>query len=699
MRSVLMISAACWVLASADRAQGQSLDYEGLEAAFGEPITLSATGAPKRASDAPANLTIITQEDIRRSGAVDIAEVLDRFAGVQVTRTAAGAPQVNVRGYTHAFSRQLLVLIDGREVYTSYFARTPWASFPVTMEEIQQIELVRGPGTAIFGPNAYSGVVNVITKDPRTQAVNAVEGRAGSDSFFSGSGAVSHTFGDDHGVRLSGSAFRADRFDSQDAPAVILDNLQDPDGGFAALRTNHRFGPQWQAFSEFTLSRHTTTEYFFTNQSADNDFTRFTGKIGAQWRNDSVIISGDVVYAQTDDFANPPDLAGDLANAFYDLENDFIRTRVNGIWDAGKIGVGKFGVEYRRDSQNTTPVERGDVFLSNFAVHGGWDVSPTPWLALNGAARLDIFDLSSDAEFAAPVRGNLEHERTFTAFSANLGATFSLSQADRLRLLFGRGVSAPSLLELASFQLETPLPEFLMLGPRLLAVANPELEPMVTHNFELNYLRSFAPWNATLSASVFYRMQENVIDGGPNEFELAEDGSLLVFWPNIGDSNSFGGEITLDGRFGDHWTYGINYAYLSIDDDFVTIAAGQSQPRIGVDADGNEIPLQDSFFFEEGAPEHEVNIRIGYERKRFTADLYGAYLSDFRLPIEFSSTSDLLEFADIDSRFELGGRLAYRPFKHVEAAIQVNNVLDDQFREGPLQEAERRWFASLAIRW
>lgn len=113
-------------------------------------------------------MDIVTDREIRASGAQDIPELLRRYAGVDVSRNFRDQADVNIRGYNQAYANRLLVLINGRQVYMDLFGMTLWNSFPVRMEEIKQIEIVRGPNTSLFGFNAASGVINIITYNPFT---------------------------------------------------------------------------------------------------------------------------------------------------------------------------------------------------------------------------------------------------------------------------------------------------------------------------------------------------------------------------------------------------------------------------------------------------------------------------------------------------------------------------------------------------
>ena len=111
-----------------------------------------------------AAVYVITAEDIRRSGLTSVPELLRLAPGVQVAQINGSKWAVSVRGFNGLYSNKLLVLIDGRTVYNPIFAGVTWDSEDLMVENIDQIEIVRGPGGAVWGANAVNGVIKVVTK-------------------------------------------------------------------------------------------------------------------------------------------------------------------------------------------------------------------------------------------------------------------------------------------------------------------------------------------------------------------------------------------------------------------------------------------------------------------------------------------------------------------------------------------------------
>jgi iron complex outermembrane receptor protein len=139
----------------------------------------------------PAAIYVLTSQDIERSGATSIPELLRMVPGVQVSRMQSDDWAVGVRGFADQFSSGLLVLVDGRSVYTPLFEGVYWDVQDLPLDDIDRIEIIRGPAGAIWGPNAVNGVINIITKHAQdTQGVSASALGGGAVNHFVGVGQV-----------------------------------------------------------------------------------------------------------------------------------------------------------------------------------------------------------------------------------------------------------------------------------------------------------------------------------------------------------------------------------------------------------------------------------------------------------------------------------------------------------------------------
>ncbi len=126
---------------------------------------VSVAKVPEKIRNTPAAIQVITQEDLRRSGVNSIPEALRLVPGMHVYRIDANKWAISARGFTSQFSNKMLVMIDGRTVYSPLFSGVYWDVQDMMLEDIDRIEVIRGPGGSLWGTNAVNGVINIISKD------------------------------------------------------------------------------------------------------------------------------------------------------------------------------------------------------------------------------------------------------------------------------------------------------------------------------------------------------------------------------------------------------------------------------------------------------------------------------------------------------------------------------------------------------
>ena len=144
----------------------------------------SVSGRPERALDAAASIYVITGDEIRRSAATSLPEALRLAPTLQVARLNAGQYAISARGFNNAIGNKLLVLVDGRTVYSPLFSGVFWDGVDVRLQDIERIEVISGAGATLWGANAVNGVINVITRGAREAqgaAASARVGREGSE--------------------------------------------------------------------------------------------------------------------------------------------------------------------------------------------------------------------------------------------------------------------------------------------------------------------------------------------------------------------------------------------------------------------------------------------------------------------------------------------------------------------------------------
>ena len=160
-------------------AQDQDLTEFSIEELMEIKVT-SVSKKSQRLSDSAAAVFVITREDIRRSGVTSIPDALRMAPGVNVARIDANKWAINCRGFNSRFSPSLQVLVDGRSVYTPSFSGVYWEVTDVLLEDVDRIEVIRGPGATIWGSNAVNGVINIITRRANDTQGGFVQASAGS---------------------------------------------------------------------------------------------------------------------------------------------------------------------------------------------------------------------------------------------------------------------------------------------------------------------------------------------------------------------------------------------------------------------------------------------------------------------------------------------------------------------------------------
>jgi iron complex outermembrane recepter protein len=175
------------------------------------PTVVTASRREQPITNVPYAISVITQQDIRSAGARSIPDALRLIPGMDVADLTADNWAASARGVHGLLSNQMLVLVDGRQIFDSVFGGTIWGSWPFQIEDIDRIEVLRGPAGVTWGANAMNGVINIITKDPADQkglTFRAGGGSRGTQREYLGYGVVDGKLR----VRISGEYDASDGF-------------------------------------------------------------------------------------------------------------------------------------------------------------------------------------------------------------------------------------------------------------------------------------------------------------------------------------------------------------------------------------------------------------------------------------------------------------------------------------------------------
>ncbi|MFM2041426.1 MAG: hypothetical protein RLY86_2 [Pseudomonadota bacterium] len=660
------------VLALTSAARAQTLDYSQYEAMFGEPVTTSALGIPQRASNAPSTMTIITQDEIRRSGVKDIPELLARVAGVDMQRAAIQDFDIGIRGYNQPGSSRLLVMINGRQIYVDHLAYTVWEALPVNMADIRQIEIVKGPNTALFGFNAVSGVINIITFNPLTDDVNQASVSYGTGHRRDINATATLKLSDWGGVRFSVGSMDADGFTEEERFIEASPIFNNPERRFATIDSLFQVVPSLQVGLEGSYADANTLRRTTGGGNGTPYWKIRSVKGSFAWENGWGTTKGQAYANLNDSFNSSRVLAQANRNMVGQVEH---------VFRLGSDHALRAAVEARRTdlgvarTDGITALEY-DYAYNLGALSGSWNWQVTDTIAWSAGARIDTIR-SERWGYLRPAPRPFEDDdfnRKETVYSYNATLSWQPDDLSTLRLTHARGIQFPNLVALSFVQTGTT------------GHGNPDMEPSVVNNFEVSYDRRIEAIATTLRTSLFHTITEDMFGpagiGGTRVVTVGTTSTTFRVSDNFGDSAVTGLEVSLKGDLPYSLTWGANYTWLDVNDDFTINRAvtGQTGYETGVS-------------YQETTPRHAANVTLGWTGGPWAADLFLSYVGQSE---QFTSATTL---RDVPERFGLGGRVGYTITENIGVEVSGINLNQKRMLIAPNRQVDRQVFGTLTIRW
>jgi outer membrane receptor for ferrienterochelin and colicins len=656
-RNIAGLAGALLLLGGSQGVFAQSVDYGALEQLFAEPVTTSATGSPQRASKVPANMEIITAEDIRRSGARDIPGILRHIVDVDLLQWGTDDSDVSVRGYNQAYSQRLLVLINGRQVYADYYSFTPWSTLPIELGSIRQIEVVKGPSSALFGLNVVDGVINIITYNPLYDDKNVAAVAAGTQGLKQESAIATFKLDDTAAARIS-AGNRSDNDFSSTVPAAMgtrprLDNNR------AAIDLDAVIRATDSVQFRFEVS-HVNAGQFEVNPGDVDDFATFIANSARV----QLLADTHLGLWEASAYANQIEqraLPGVLGTPL-DFDNRLAVVKIQDVFKIGADNAFRAAVEYRSDAVDTSSTTGATISNDVLSAGGMWDWSITHSVSLTSAARVDRLMLarSGSAPPGYPFTNN-DWSRTGSENSFNLGLVWQLDSVDVVRALLARGVLIPNLVELGALVVQSP---FLNL------TGVPSLSPTDVKNYELDWDHQIVPLHTQFRGSVFYQETANILDvsGG----FIPTSGVPYATPANIGTSRAHGFTAGLKGSV-DDWRWGLNYRFEEITDRLLPFA---QDGTLFVD-------------YQHTSPKHLINFNVGWAPRNWEIDAYARFQSarEGLLPVAGAASTALVPLA---AYVAIDGRVAYQLNKEWTFAASGQNIAHAQQRQTAGAEVERQ---------
>lgn len=672
--------------ASPARADVPSMNYGSLELMFGEPVTASATGTPQRVSETPVNLTIITAEQIRQSGTRNIAEVLARVPGLDILQTGINAFDIGVRGYQQPFQPRLLVLVDGRQVFVDDYSRTFWDNIPVNIDDIRQIEIVKGAASALFGSNAAGGVINIVTYSPDydKNRVAAVGGGTQNGYFADGTATINGAWG---GSKISAGYERQNEFSTPRAEApqpgenCCGDRLppQSPFREFISQNTVFNLSPSARLLLEANYSTSgqnlgDPTDAFVIGGESERTWSM---RGGLTWQSPVGLISFDNYFNRSDVHLYEPSdngtpytfitglLVSQLSDQFRIGDRDIFRL-------SGEYRYKDF--EFKGDQSPGVGDQAPKLGEHNMALAGSWTHQLSASVTTTIAARFDHLEMAETGSVSPYFYfTKADYSHADNAWSGNADIVWAIDADSSLKGGYGRGVQMPSFMQTQYGQITV------WLGSPSVYPGNPNLKPTIVQDISLTYSRKIAALDSTLSISPYAEINQDIVD--PFVVNPTLPVQMIGGVPytvstsaNLGNSKGFGGELELDGaRGGLHWD--LSYSLSRV-------------------VDWPNFTASDNVSFDHSAPEHHLRAWIGYSTGNWEFDGNVQYLTGTDMPRSLDGgMSDAL--VPIGAYFSLGGRVAYSFGDGTTLSVDTTNLQAARIKASPYPELQRQVFAAL----
>lgn len=467
---------------------------------YGEvPVVLTASRIMQSPLDAPAPVTVIDRQTIRDSGFTEIHDIFRLVPGYLVADWPKGSPIVVNQGLGDAHSRRLLVLLDGRALYNPFKGGVDWQDLPLRLDDIERIEVVRGPNPASYGANAFQGVINIITRAPIGEHDTGVVVRAGQGDM-----------GDIHAHAARGDGTFNWRISASARQATNYRDLGVPDQSYNEAIQRQVFNGQ------FIWIPRPDEEYSFRlGLSNGNNEIGQVGVASDPFRDADVqdmfldlgwkrihgqnsesslryyhygrSVRDQFEVLPTDPLATPSSLA-----IVYDVDvrrDDLEFQRIH-AWSEKLTGL--WGVGLRHDAVESPGG------LSGLGTAGGWQ-----WQVFGN------LDWTLTPKWLMHVGGMVEkHYNTGSLFSPRLALNYRLTPSQSLRFSVGRGYRAPTIFEASAREMVTWSGGI----ADIVHYAYQDLEPEKLDYAELGYIGHLRPVGLRVDARVYLNKYSNYID-------------------------------------------------------------------------------------------------------------------------------------------------------------------------------------------
>ncbi|MEQ6168051.1 TonB-dependent receptor [Ekhidna sp. MALMAid0563] len=693
---------------------------------FGEEVVISGSRQPEKITETPATIEIISSKDLENWGSFNTGELLSRLKGVDYIRSGVVGTGINVRGFNSNFNAKNTQVTDGR--FSSLVATgLPFGPLsPQIKEDIDRVEVILGPNSALYGPNAHNGLVNIITKDPRASEGTTVALGAGNQGVFTGRARHAQILNDKFAFKLNFEYTRGEEF--QFADSVYIDRTDNngnggPDGikeGYEELDLDNDFefikggvGMYYSVNDEsdliFSYDASNSTYLSPTNVGRNEIIDwkiqtfhlRYTSpRIFAQAylslsdtrETHSLDDRTKAYYAAIDGGATPQqafDSSLDGGARFIDDSKRWNgEVQYNNNWGAFNFVT---GVQYQKDFANSHGTYLLDENEDDFIT-----VSQIGWYGQGQYA------FGSGFKGTVALRAD-NHEVYGFNFVPKVGLTKTV-ESGTFRITYGQGVAAPTILNMygdlfGGLILGNAEGFTLTDGSK---VEKQTIEKLQT--YEIGYKGYIGSDKLYADVNAYYNISEDFLSPvtvvgvtthrGDTPIEEVQSaygvyGGLVATYVNFGKFETYGFDIGLNYLVNQNITLDFNYSYFDypIDEDDL---------ENDFDGDGTVTKLDVLV----NAPKNKASFGINYNKDKIFGNVFVRwveeydYFSSFQIAaatqdltyrgtpiVEDARSTDSYNYGPLAGFVNVDLGLGYRITDTLTGSVAVTNLFDSEYRE------------------
>ena len=524
----------------------------------------SVSKKQQKLSQVAAAVYVISQEEIHRSGLTSVPELLRIVPGLEVARIDSNKWAVTSRGFNGRFANKLLVLIDGRSIYSPIFSGVYWDTNMPMLDNIERIEVIRGPGAAVWGANAVAGVINIITKS--AEETTGVEFNASGGTVEHGS--VSGQYGGkiNDGLYYRGYVNSADHgpLETEDG-SKARDGWSDGQAGFRMDGTTKSGG--WQLEGDLfhsvrnEASNLPTPENFFSSVTEYGKEPDTAADLTFEWHR-RLNETSELTFKASYDYVNRPELGFSQAKdstGDFEIQYHFKATKYHDI----SVGLG--------DRVITDDVDPTSFVLSHLSYQTG-----------SGFAQDEIHLLNDRLLLTGGIK--IEHDilsgwqvqptaRALWAPNAKHSAWLSASRAVRTPTFYERTAE----LEVAAIP---GSPQTFGLPLVTSIDGSNTYQSEVLKDYEIGYRAQISP-KFSIDVTGFYDQYDDLRTGTPGQMSIVPGPQPYILVPliftNYGKGHAEGAEAALTYHPVSHWKISSSYTYLNLHQSLLSVAPPNTQ--------------------------------------------------------------------------------------------------------------------------